>query len=286
MNALTSIKSGMTFVTTFVKVNKRPILTVIGVGCIGGAVVAACVQAPKAKEAIEVAQDIKAKEAESKGIDETDPEYHITFVERVKIGARYLWLPTVLGFGGTGTLLWLNHITFKDAAKAGEKALEYKAAYNELAKLHNDYIRGVNKVTTEEQQKEIRNEVGEQRVVSNSSDIMAINTGKGDTLFLDELSGQYFRSTEVAVCNAALSFNSDMTNCRLANSYGLEGYGTINEWLEMYLGINPIGMIGDDNGWKVYDGNVFRIHISDRFDTAPNGEPVRVISYECAPMII
>ena len=286
MNALTSIKSGMTFVTTFVKVNKRPILTVIGVGCIGGAVVAACVQAPKAKEAIEIAQDIKAKEAEAKGIDENDPEYHLSFVERVKIGARYLWLPTALGFGGTGTLLWLNHITFKDAAKAGEKALEYKAAYNELAKLHNDYIRGVNKVTTEEQQKEIRDTVGEQKVAENNSDIIAYNTGKGDTLFLDELSGQYFRSSETAVCNAAISFATDMSSCRLANAYGLEGYGTVNEWLGAYLGINQMAMIGDDNGWKCYDGNTFRIYISKGYETAPNGEAVKVISYDAAPMII
>jgi len=276
MNALTAIKSGIRVATSFVITNKKAILTLAGIGLIGGGAGYMVVQAPKAKDAIITEEHIREKEGK-------DP---LTNIEKVKIGVRYLWVPSAMCTAGTGALLFVNHISVKEVAAAGADALAYKQAYNDLARIHNDYIRGVNKVTTEEQQKEIRNEVGEQRVVSNSSDIVPINTGRGDALFLDELSGQYFRSTEVAVCNAALSFNSDMTNCRLANSYGLEGYGTINEWLEMYLGINPIGMIGDDNGWKVYDGNVFRIHISDRFDTAPNGEPVRVISYECAPMII
>lgn len=286
MNALKQIKTGFGVAGTFVLAHKGTILKVVGVGGIVAGTVTAVKQAPKAKEAIEIAEEIRNKEGIAKGIGPDDPAYHLTYWEKIKIGARYLWFPAVLTAGGTGALLVDSHISVKDAARAGADALAYKQAYNDLARIHNDYIRGVNKVTTEEQQEQIRNEVGEQRVLSNDQEIFPISTGHGDTLFLDELSGQYFRSTEVAVCNAAMTFNSDMTNCRLANSYGLEGYGTINEWLEMYLGINPIGMIGDDNGWKTYDGNIFRIHISDRFETAPNGEPVRVISYDQAPMII
>ena len=286
MNVLNKVKTVALLTKTFALTHKGTILTVVGVGCIAAGTYTAIKQAPKAKEAIEIAEDIRNKEGEAKGIGPDDPAYHLSYVERVKIGVRYLWLPSVLTVSGTGALLINNHISLKDAAKAGADALAYKQAYNDLARLHNDYIYATNKVTTEDQQKEIRQEVAAQQVPNRTPEVIAVKTGKGESLYLDELTGQYFRSSDSAIANAAISFARDMHEFRLANPDSTNGWGTVNEWLGSYLMINELGSLGDDNGWCAYGANNFRIHISEDYETAPNGEPCKTLSYDWSPTLI
>lgn len=123
----------------------------------------------------------------------------------------------------------------------------------------------------ENQTQEIKAEVAQQRVLMNpvtSSSGYVIDTGHGQTLCLDVMSGRYFKSSVEALRRAQNDVNEQING---------DWSATLNEFYQ-YLGLGTI-KLGDDLGWNT--ANPLRL----AFDSAltSSGEPVLVLDYEAYP---
>lgn len=117
----------------------------------------------------------------------------------------------------------------------------------------------------------IKGEIAQQRVLMapvTSQSGMVIDTGNGNTLCLDTLSGRYFKSSVENLRRAQNDVNEQING---------DWSATLNEFYA-YLGLQSI-KLGDDLGWNT--SNPMRL----RFDSAltSSGEPVLVLDYEAYP---
>lgn len=117
----------------------------------------------------------------------------------------------------------------------------------------------------------VRAEIAQQRVLMNpvtSGSGMVIDTGNGNTLCLDVMSGRYFKSSVEAIRRAQNDTNEQING---------DWSATLNEWYT-YLGLQTI-KLGDDLGWN--SNNLLKVV----FDSAltSSGEPVLVLDYEVYP---
>lgn len=127
------------------------------------------------------------------------------------------------------------------------------------------------KLMGEDQTGELKAAVAQQRVLMRpitSSSGYIIDTGNGNTLCLDAMSGRYFKSSVEALRRAENDVNSQVND---------DWSATLNEFYQ-YLGLEPI-KLGDDLGWNTEN----LLHLM--FDSAltSSGEPVLVLDYETYP---
>lgn len=118
---------------------------------------------------------------------------------------------------------------------------------------------------------QIKAEIAQQRVLMapvTSGSGCVIDTGNGNTLCLDALSGRYFKSDVEHLRRAQNDVNEQING---------DWSATLNEFYR-YLGLQDI-KLGDDLGWNTE--NPLRL----RFDSAltSSGEPVLVLDYEAYP---
>lgn len=138
-----------------------------------------------------------------------------------------------------------------------------------------EYQRRTVEIVGEEKAKEIEREVsrGKARenisIVSTDDSQFLCNTGDGNTLFYDTLSGRYFRSSVNSVDRAINNINKMMLT---------EHYITINEFYNE-LGIPTIGA-GSLIGW-IIDREMADISYDSDLDE--NGNPYVVIEYKNKP---
>lgn len=138
-----------------------------------------------------------------------------------------------------------------------------------------EYQRRTVEVVGEEKAKEIERQVsrGKAReqvtIISNDDSQFLYNTGDGNTLFFDTLSGRYFRSSVNSVDRAINNINKMMLT---------EHYITINEFYNE-LGIPTIGA-GSLIGW-IIDREMADISYDSDIDE--NGNPYVIIEYRNKP---
>lgn len=118
---------------------------------------------------------------------------------------------------------------------------------------------------------EIKAEIAQQRVLMapvTSQSGMVIDTGNGNTLCLDTLSGRYFKSSVEHLRRAQNDVNEQING---------DWSATLNEFYA-FLNLQSI-KLGEDLGWNTE--NPLRL----RFDSAltSSGEPVLVLDYEAYP---
>lgn len=117
---------------------------------------------------------------------------------------------------------------------------------------------------------EVRAEIAQERIVQNGpvSNSMIIDTGHGNTIVYDTLSGRYFKSSIEKIRMAQNDLNEQIIS---------DWCATLNEFYN-FLGLKPI-KLGDNLGWNT--NNLLRV----TFDSAllPSGEPVVVLDYEAYP---
>lgn len=277
MEMFTLIKTGLKAGGRFASKHKKEVLMTSGVVLTIGSIVIAVIKAPEAKEAIEQLPEPK----------EDEKKYKI-LVEEIKVTAPIMWPVPVLAVSGISCFMVAMHISAKEATRAVTDGLAWKQAYNELAHIHNEYVNNNRKIAGEEIHKKVQEEMTVEKPFG--SDAMIINSGRGDEVFYDTLSGHFLRSTATAIANASIAFSDAMANYQLANPLSDDGFGSAAEWLEGYLMV-PAGTICDDRGWYATDPEGFRskyapfkIYITERFITAPDGSPARIIEYDNAPI--
>ena len=138
-----------------------------------------------------------------------------------------------------------------------------------------EYQRKTVELVGEEKAKEIDREVAKARVrqqpifVENSDSEYVINTGEGDTLIYDTLSGRYFRSSKNAVDRAV-----NHVNKQLRNEYIMTANDFYNE-----LGIPTVGACGLI-GWK---SDKEDLEVRYDSDVNNNGQPYLILTYSNRP---
>lgn len=226
---------------------KGTIFTAVGVTCTVAAIGFSIPAAIKTKEAIDnINYEWLA----------THKDGIITKKELIKQVAKETWkwwLPVGIAAGGAIAFPIAAHCTASNAlksAKAGEIAAI--AAYNVAQTGYDTYKSKVIDKFGETAHNEIQKEVVEEKAKieyeeskKNNNDIVILETGKGDKIFYDVMTGRYFKSSDDAVTHAV----TEMDRLILQNQYA-----ELNDFFD-YLGIDTVGL-GDCLGIELgYDCN-------------------------------
>lgn len=232
------------------------ILTGIGIAGMITTVVLAVKATPKAMELIE-------DEREDRYFNNDDTP--VTTVDMVKVAWKPYVPAVITGVASVSCLIGANSV---NARRNAAIATAYKLSEAALT----EYKDKVVEVIGEKKEKVVREKIAEDRLeknpVNNSQIFM---TEKGNTLFLEPISGQYFRSDIDFVKKTINELNESMLNSPF-------GYLSMNDLYDA-LGLEQTSR-GDDLGWCVSRGIIkFDIHAK----VAKNNEPCIVLDYTNAP---
>lgn len=238
-----------------VVVRKAPeILSGVGIAGMLTGVVFAITATPKALKLIE-----EKKEAEKRNI--------LTKTEVVQTTWK-CYIPTIVSVVvSAGLIITANSIHNKRMAALA-------AAYTISDTAFKTYKNKIVETIGEKKEKDIRDAINQDEVNNDKENFMVIDTGKGDTLFKDKLSGRYFRSSVTAVDNAINEFNDELNT-----TYEL--FTPLNS-LYAYLGLPDI-VLGRDNGYSSSKDGLLRKIDDGSWITAPNGEPCKVLEFYTEP---
>lgn len=244
-----NLKKGLDAVKKAAAANTPEILIGIGVAELITAVVLTGVGTVKATKKVEAVKKEQKKET-------------LTKKEVVKETYVYYIAPLVLTIGGASCIIGGTKKHRKiNAALA--------AAYGVSEKALSEYKAEAAKVIGPKKLKEIEENAAVAKVVEQPEESMIINTGKGQTLCYDAVSGRYFRSD----INSIKSTINEI-NFRLRT----EMYITLND-LYYELGL-PIIAIGGELGWNIDDGGLEPVFGSTLTE---NGTPCLVLDYCIEP---
>lgn len=148
------------------------------------------------------------------------------------------------------------------------------AAYTlseEALKVYKDKVK---KVAGEKLSKKIDDEVAQDETKKSAySKGAVIDTGHGNTLCYDTVSGRYYYSDVEFIKQCANELNKPIAS-------GLDRSATLNDFYDLQ-GLEPIG-IGEFFGWHInYD--LLTLHVVDA-KVGPNNTPAMVISYNVDPL--
>lgn len=211
-------------------------------------------------EAPKVAKDIDNKKEEL-GRDLTMGETVVT------AGKRYL--PAIVTIGA-------GVVCVVESVSVGKKRYSALAVSYELLKEASEtYKQKVIETIGENKEKKIEAAIAQDNVDKNPPKAETIYiTEKGQTLFKDSLTGQYFRSDVNTVRRCALE---------LANQELCDNYAGVPEWL-LSLGLEvPDSMLGQ--GWSAPDqGRLVTIDFTPVTAHKYNDEPCHTITYDPMPV--
>lgn len=123
----------------------------------------------------------------------------------------------------------------------------------------------------EKEERKVRDEIAKDRITKNPVQYeQVINTGKGDCLCFDALSGRYFWSDIEKIRRIENDVNRDMLG-------GRQMWMTLNE-LYSEIPLAPIEL-GDDVGWNVDHP----VHFDFSSQLTTDGRPCLVVGYEEGP---
>lgn len=195
------------------------------------------------------------------GLEEAEEE--LTTKEKAKIIVKEMW-PAV-GMGGLtiAAIISSNIISIKR-----QKALA--SAYAITSEAYQTYKRHVIEKLGEKKEDELRGEIAESDVKADPpNDEVIFNTGRGNTLFKDRISGRYFRSDIDFVRRQQVTVNQWL----MAG----EDWVSVNDWYSL-IGLENLEDL-DDLGWNVEEG----VHFDFNACLTPDNEPAIVIDYDISP---
>ena len=153
---------------------------------------------------------------------------------------------------------------------AGQRNAALFTAYKLAETAHNEYKEKVVEVIGEKKETQIKEKIAVDKLnntpVNNQTVIL---TNNGNTLFLDYMSGQYFRSDIDKIDKVINNLNRRMYT---------DGYISLNEYYSA-LGLENT-QLGNELGWHIDKGYI-DIHRTPGIST--NGEPCLVISHNIEP---
>lgn len=229
--------------------NGPSILT--GIGVVG--VIATAVTASKATL---IASEVIAEEEEH-------TQQELDTKEKVALTWKY-YIPTiVVGALTISSIVGSNKINLKrNAALAGLYSLSQKS--------FDTYKKKVVQKIGEEKEKEVKQEVNEDKVARHYKESDVIYTGHGDTLFWDSTAGRAFKSDMDTVKRACIDLSREMISCHSV---------TLNE---LYYKLNlPDTSTGEMLGWHIDQSTV-----EPEFDSmlTPDGKACVVMGFKVEPL--
>lgn len=251
---LNMVRDGVKVVTKFIAKNSPTICVAIGTGLMAGAVVKTVVEAPKAKEEIDI-------------LDETEdvsPKKYLQ--EKARIIFYHYWLVAGMSLGGAAFIFWGHKISLGRTAAA---LAAYQMSKDDLKKLEDKII----DMDGEKHLEKAKDEIARDRVRNCDNDI--IHTGKGEILFMDSITGQRFRSNFDAIDRAINNLNAEIHN-------DSELTASLNTWLDL-IGCKS-SEIGDKLGWRF---NVTGQNVDAKYRCVKDddtGEVTHLIEYNVEPI--
>lgn len=187
----------------------------------------------------------------------------LTIVETVKVA----WKPYVpaiaVGIASISCIIGASRVNYKrNAALATAYALSERTLIN--------YRDKVVETLGEKKEKEIRDKISQDEIDKKPiSSSQVIITPKGNTLFMDSITGRYFRSDLDSIKKAVIELNMEISH---------QNYISLNEFYSN-IGLDRISN-GDNLGWNIDNGYV---EIDYSTCLADNDEPCIVIDYITQP---
>ena len=187
----------------------------------------------------------------------------LTIVETVKVA----WKPYVpaiaVGIASISCIIGASRVNYKrNAALATAYALSERTLIN--------YRDKVIETLGEKKEKEVRDKISQDQIDRKPiSSSQVIITPKGNTLFMDSITGRYFRSDLDSIKKAVIELNMEISH---------QNYISLNEFYSN-IGLDRISN-GDNLGWNIDNGYV---EIDYSTCLADNDEPCIVIDYISQP---
>ena len=187
----------------------------------------------------------------------------LTIVETVKVA----WKPYVpaiaVGIASISCIIGASRVNYKrNAALATAYALSERTLIN--------YRDKVIETLGEKKEKEVRDKISQDEINKKPiSSSQVIITPKGNTLFMDSITGRYFRSDLDSIKKAVIELNMEISH---------QNYISLNEFYSN-IGLDRISN-GDNLGWNIDNGYV---EIDYSTCLADNDEPCIVIDYISQP---
>lgn len=251
-----AIKEGAKAISKLAAKHSPTICVSVGVGLMIGAVIKTIVEAPKAKEEIDILDNVE------------NVPHKVYFKEKTKIIVAHYWPTTAMTLGGAAMIFWGHKISLGRTAAA---LAAYQMSKDDLKRLEEK----IKEVDGEKHLEKVKDEINRDRVMSTDfGDQNVIRTGKGDILFMDSITGQKFRSSFDAVDRAINALNAEIHS-------DPELTAPLNSWLDL-LGCEYSKM-GDKLGWR-FGKTGQNVDIKYRCVNKPNEEVVHVIEYNIGPI--
>lgn len=235
--------------SNILKDNLPGILTGIGIVSMGATIAFSINATPKAAMLIEMAEENREEE--------------LTKIEKFKLvwkEYKYSYI-----FGSLSIFCFISSVAINSKRNA---LLATALALSETTL--KDYVSNVKKIVGEKTEKKIRDSISEEKInKSFESNNPVIVTNKGNTLFLDILTGNEFRSDIDTIKKYINELNSEIIN---------HNYISLNDYC--YKLFNKYIEIGDTVGWSVNSG-IMDVYFSAQLR---GDEPAIVINHQVLPI--
>lgn len=253
MNVIKTLTDQTNTVIRYGRRNAPTVLTLLGVCGFVAAVVKTAQSADKAVEA--------KKKLEKKITEETPTTEKV--VETVKAYAPVYGPVLILGTASAVCIFSANHINNKRLAAV-------TAAYSLCDTNFKEYRNKVIEKFGEKKDQAVIDEIAQDKVTNNPvEDVIQAYTG--DTLFMDGVTKQYFRSNREYVLRKLMEFK---------NLLFIETFLSHNDWIDTLDDPNLKHVsYGDNIGYN----STNNIDIYFSVTEASNGEPCTVIEYRTPP---
>lgn len=238
---------------SFLGKHSPEILTGIGVAGMITSTVLAVKATPKALVLLEEARTNEDGTLEDK----------LTIVETVKVAWKPYAPAIAVGIASISCIIGASRVNYKrNAALATAYALSERTLIN--------YRDKVIETLGEKKEKEVRDKISQDEIDKKPiSSSQVIITPKGNTLFMDSITGRYFRSDLDSIKKAVIELNMEISH---------QNYISLNEFYSN-IGLDRISN-GDNLGWNIDNGYV---EIDYSTCLADNDEPCIVIDYISQP---
>lgn len=198
---------------------------------------------------------------------DSEVEPDMTKKEKAKIAAKSYWPVALTGGATVACAVGAQKINSNRIATA-------TAAYEFTKEAFDTYREKVKEKIGVNGEREARAELAGERLAKEHPDIYAdpsLIPGSG-VIFIEEWSGQVFRSSIDDICLEAKRFNEDLRG---------SDWLCLNEWL-CHLGLNPMGYrIGENLGFgERYDHDGLNLRFTPSDKIFATGETATLISYD------
>ena len=251
-----AIKEGAKVISKFASKHSPTIYVAVGVGLMAAAVVKTIVEAPKAKEELDILENVE------------NVPHKKYFQEKARIIASHYWPTTVMTLGGAAMIFWGHKVSLGRTAAA---LAAYQISKDDLKRLENKIV----EMDGEKHLEKAKDEINRDRVMStNFTEEDIIHTGKGNNLFVDSITGQPLRSSFEAIHRAENALNAEIHS-------DPELTASLNTWLNL-IGARD-SKVGDKLGWR-FDKMGQNVEIKFRCVDRPNEEVYHVLEYNVSPI--